>query len=263
MRKFILLLLTIPTIAFGQYSSTVPAISSPKHSVSKGASPPAWNFAPILSDDENTISHVYWRSGALVDTKNVGWTMNGTVPQVSEVGYVPPGSGPSTDTNYYKLGTGNDQLDFSAGSNFTIMLITRAEDVSHERLVLSNLTSSAGWGLETSTAGKWNFLTRNTTTSSATTTNGPLIGKISFICFGKSGSTIMLKVNLDEIVTTGSAVYTPATTTQCVIGHYPAATGYYYTGENYEILYTTTAVSDALCTATAQSVRSKMKISDW
>jgi hypothetical protein len=82
----------------------------------------------------------------LSDAIGNSWTQVGTVPQVPTFGNRPPGAGPMSTSNYYRLGTGADVLDF-AGDFTAVMVFDLASRSTSQTLIDSSTYGSKGYRL--------------------------------------------------------------------------------------------------------------------
>lgn len=216
-----------------------------------------WRRGPLITPDANTVAHVIWRNGALVDLLGNSWTMNGTVPQVASSGATPPGAGPFSDANNYSLGAGADVLDF-AGDFSGFVVFVPATLVGVQALIANGSTASGtGFQAYTSTAtlniGIWN------PGFAATTAGGSAVaGAVNVACFGIGGGQRRVKLNLGSIGGAASAMATPVTV-PARIGRAEAA-GQPATGLSIlEAMFTSSAATDASFTAVVSAVFSRLK----
>jgi len=223
----------------------------------------AWKRGPLIPDDANTVAHVYFRNGALVDSYGNSWTQNGTMPQVSASGKIPPGSGPSSDTNNYSLGSGNDVLDFTG--NFSICMIVGASSSYAAQPVTfcNGLYNSNGYYIGFNTTG---HLTMGVGPGGimTATSNAIISGVPNVVCVGINfgTSTWVQKLNLGTVVTAGSASLLPATGRIAYLGRYNTA-GQPWLGTIYEAWFSTTLASDAAFTTLATQIKATLGISAW
>jgi len=218
--------------------------------------PPWWkkSGATLITPDGNVVSQVYWRNGALVDAQSVGWAMQGTVPQIGASGVFPPGAGPCSNVNYYKLGTGNDVLDF-AGNFFAAIVL--GSNPPNGNLPYSNggyqvsglyltIYNPGSFYLSVNSAGaQGNAIASGTWYS----------GTANLLCFGCSGGIYYAALNAGS-VGSSAAAYVNGTTQQCYLGSNAANPG---VNCLYEAYWTSTAWSTGLANGTAASVRAKLK----
>jgi len=220
---------------------------------------PWWRKGPLIDEDANTVAHVYWRNGALVDSKANSWVMNGTVPQVGAVGAVPPGAGQFSAANNYTLGSGNDVLDFAG--DFTFVAVSRQVSLpAGSSPSFYNATPVAqGWiGLITN-AGKGQLVAYNGAFPNALTTNSIGAGSVYVLCGGRASGTLYAKLNLGTTITAAGGTIVPGTTSVATIG-YDTVDARAHTGYVYELYFTTTTPSDALFTAIASRVFSRIRL---
>jgi hypothetical protein len=219
------------------------------------ASFPLVTSGPLITEDANTVAHVYWNGTALVDTKGNAWTENGTVPQVSANPFTTTryGAGPFSAANYYSLGTGTDVLDFAG--DFTACFVYSSWSGGGDGVLFSNgaafTPTTAGYAVLLGTGGTnalyYAYGVQVPDAGNVVPANGP-----SVTCIGQTGATGVLKTNLGtyRTKTTGSTAATGAT---ALLGRYPG-TAQPFLGTIYEAYFTTTAPSDALFTAIQQKV---------
>lgn len=218
---------------------------------------------PLLADDVNTVAHVVWRDGALVDLRGNAWTMNGTVPQVARTASMVAGAGPFTDVDFYSLGGGSDLLDF-AGDFSGYIVFSHPSTLSS--VLLSNGTVTVdGYYLDHDAAGTGSVrLIFNTAgIASVISVTGMVIGAVNLVCFGRSGATGTLKLNLGTYTTGPAGTITPATTTPFRLGRYSITGLADAVDTYYEFGASTSPPSDAACTAAAQRVKQRLGITAW
>jgi hypothetical protein len=211
-----------------------------------------------ITEDAGTVAHVYWNGTALVDTKGNAWAMNGTVSQVAKSGLTPAGAGPTSETNYYKLGTGNDVLDVVG--DFTICLVFSTPDATGGNLFENGSFGGGGSGYVVGHAGTYAMIDTYTAgglLTRAGTPNAPPSGTVNVVCAGRTGSSQKVKLNLGNVDTVADARNTPATTQIAKFGASAAGATF------YEVWVTTTTPTDALFLAVATEVKAKLGISAW
>lgn len=233
--------------------------------VSPGTMVPVSGYSgPLIADDVATVAHVTWNGTALVDTRGAPWVMNGTVPQVARSGRTPAGAGAFSDANYYAPPTAADLMDLSTG-NFSacFVLAPSAADLTTPFAVpFSNgVYNSSGYFWQWTTGGAAVAL-GSTTTAAATVTTASA-GVVSVFCMGRSGTSLLAKLNLGPIVSVTPAAWVTGVSEPATLGRYNAATGRAMTGTMYEAWWSTTPASDALFTAIMQRVKLRAQITAW
>lgn len=205
----------------------------------------------LFQPDANTVAHIYWDGGRLVDTKGNTWTQTGTVPMVGRRANAQPGSGPYSDLNFYSLGAGSDVLDFSG--DFMVSIAYRLTDTSQVEL-LTNTTGSAGYDIQ----GKAQFqiISRTPTLVAASALTTPVVGEVLIGTVGKSGTTLSAVLQNGGIGTT-TCTWGPATTAAAKVGGYPGG-GFAMNGTIFEIHATTTAFTAAAAERQFRSARSRI-----
>lgn len=223
-----------------------------------------WKKSPLLDEDANTVSHVYWRSGALVDSKGVEWTMVGTVPQVTDSGVVPPGAGPFSAANHYRTTATNDPLDI--GGNFTVAVVFSLPSpfAAHATLLATGARNAlpgwAVWGQSgTSTI---NFETVNTVGANTSTAAAGIASTLHVFCGGRSGTAQGAKLDTGAWVTTASARTDVDATRSSRIGiqtndGLPFATA---GGYIIEILISTSPATEELATSIISAARARLDL---
>lgn len=240
----------------GRKISLAGAVSSAGGSL--GLRLPFTTFGPLIDEDANTVSHIYFDGTQLVDTKGNQWTANGTVPQNAPSQLYPrgfnigvSGAGPFSDTNYYSLGAGSDILDFAGDFTVCVVVVPLTTDFAGGGVPVSNGTFNIdGWYLQWSNAplGAFRLTTSSSGASTAVnTSNAGILGAVNIGCSGRAGSTLLAKLNLGPIASIAAGPIVPATTTTAKIGRYAGA-GFPEVGQIFEVYITTTTPSDALFT---------------
>lgn len=276
MLRYLCLLALLPALAYGQGAVGTPvrqggparvssltssgAVSGTTGTFSGGVTGASLvATGPVLWEDANTLTHVYFNGSALVDTKSLGWTMVGTVPQVAAVppSATSPGSpamaGPFSDSNYYKFGTGNDALDTPLAGDFMIVAIVKPTTLTSSPVIFTNghynqagvyayLGSTGLASIVQSTSGSDIAVASWSTVSTATAA----LGQLSVICVGANGANILAGLN-GTPTNTGSAVArTAGTGYTAMIGRSDSANGA-LDGYLVELLITSTPISHAAC----------------
>lgn len=212
----------------------------------------------LFAPDGNTVSHVYWRGGAIVDALGNSWTMNGTVPQVSASGSVPPGAGPYSDANYYSLGSGSDVLDFAG--DFTICLAFRPDTASANDVFVSNGTAAiAGWSVQSNASSQARVNNyRSGATDSSATSNTIQASTPNVLCAGRSGSNLLVKLNSGSTATAACGTITTGSAYAAQIGRYNGGGSLNPDGSILEVLLTSSTPSDAVFSAFISAAFAKM-----
>ena len=220
---------------------------------------PWWRRGPLITEDANCVAHVIWRNGSLIDLKGNSWTMAGTVPQVPESGSVPPGAGPFSIANYYKLGTGVDVLDF-AGGTFSLVVIGKMSADPSTVIAGNTDVATAGWNLQTATANTFSFRQFGPAVQ-VTSGNTAPTGSLFVGCGGRDngGSLAYVKLNSGTTVTGASASYTSPSAVEANIGTWSAHSFAWVNGIAYELYATTTAPSDALFSGIVAQVAARVR----
>jgi hypothetical protein len=260
MKKLFSLAVLLPVLAFGQGLSPSPPWSPGGGKVL--ASYPLSTTGALIDEDANTVAHVYWNGSALVDTKGNSWTQNGTVPQVTANPFTTTryGAGPFSTSNYYSLASPNP-LQFA--SDFTVCAVVSCPATpAAENLILAiGATSSKGYDLGICRAagavgagGVVGSFRSGATVAlqSASAGQGLGVGP-HVVCFGKSGATGYLKVDLATTVTGVASGYVQPTTA-ALIGVYTDLTSGPAVSPIYEVYATSSPWSEANVTAIQQKV---------
>ena len=221
------------------------------------ASFPLSTSGPLITEDANTVAHVYWNGTALVDSKGNAWTENGTVPQVTANPFTVErfGSGPFSAANYYSLGTGDDVLDFAGDMTVCVVFSGLLAGTSEVASDGGFGAAGAGWTLLASatqvifdTYDAASAYTR--ASAAAVVTSGPHV-----ICGGRSGSTQYVKGNLVATVSQAGAKTVAATSNPAMIGRRATGAGTApMEGTIYEVYATTTPFTEATVLAIQQKV---------
>ena len=251
MKKLISLLVLLPSLVLAQGLANGPPWGSGGSTL---ASFPLSTSGALITEDANTVAHVYWNGTALVDTKGNAWAMAGTVPQVTANPFTTTryGAGPFSAANYYSLGTGTDVLDITG--DMTGCIVTRLPDTGsgYKALLLNgSLGSSSGWAVEmTSDTGYFKFSTYGAATSTTGSTSNPVAstGKVVLVgCFGRNGDNQYAKANLTGTVTN-------AGTKQVAGSGIVANIGGLFDGTMYEVYITTSPFVEATVVEIIQKV---------
>ena len=217
---------------------------------------PWWRKGPLITEDANCVAHVYWRNGALVDSKGNSWTMNGTVPQTGSAGSIPPGAGPFSDANYYSLGSGADVLDFSGDFTSTFVYFTPIGSVDGWMFSNGSALGSPGWAFNWANgSGTTTLYISGTATPDASPSYGD--GALCVTVAGRSGTNSGCRTNAG----TYRSVVVPTTfdsTSSAKIGRYNTA-GIPFGGVMLECYFTTTAISSSLAASIISQTFSRMR----
>lgn len=217
-----------------------------------------------LPEPAGTVAHLVWQSGALVDTKGNAWAQVGTVPQVATGPWYPAGfgaaaqagAGPFSDANYYRLGDGSapDVLDFAGDGGGCINFKTPPALATYEVLLDNHdAGNTAGWFVYINASGNAVFASAGSadiTTSNVVSLNGP-----NSVCFGRAGTTKLLKLNGGTLAS-GATTVTSATSDAAWLGRYRSA-GHPSTGAIYEFVAWQGTPSDAMFTDVQRAVRAE------
>ena len=214
----------------------------------------------LIDPDANTVAHVIWRNGALVDLKGNAWTMGGTVPQVAASGATPPGAGPFSIANYYQLGSGADVMDLSQFTVVVVANLTSAANPFQTAIVNSNLTNNGFFVVynpTTPTLRAYVSYSQSVVTLVPTT-----LGAVRAAMIGRSGSVTYAR-NSDGPTAIGSTTFTQDPGTGVArIGSIPG--GNAFIGTIYEIYVTSTPPSTALFASIVAQVSNRIgQTIDW
>ena len=225
------------------------------------ASFPLTTSGPLITEDSNTVAHVYWNGTALVDSKGNAWTQNGTVPQVTANPFTTTryGAGPFSTSNYYSLGTGADVLDFAG--DFTVCVAFQSPTIAGASHIVSNGTygaAGAGYLVRTTTSATSvvtiNFEGAESADKVATTGNPYTTGP-NVLCAGRSGTTGYIKLNLGTTASVVSVPIEAGSAYPAIIGNGTyAPSGAFALGTIYEVYATSTPFTEATVVAIQQKV---------
>ena len=216
---------------------------------------PIWpKNAPILTDDGSTVAHIYFRNGALVDTKGNSWTQNGTVPINAGSHLVPPAAGPFTDSNYWTCNAAG--LAFAADFTCVVVYISDTEPANEQPVSFGTYASgyNAIWGATHLTGIYINGTLYSDNVAHPTNT-------LCVSSFGRNGTTGYLKTNLQGART--GAVTAGAGTGPLYVGRYSASTGTPFTGQIVEALFTSTTPTSTTLTTWNTAVHTALRITAW
>ena len=215
-----------------------------------------WPRGPLITADANTVAHLYWRGGALVDAKGNSWTPNGTIPYVGAVGPIPPGVGPTSNVNYYSLGTGNDVLDFAG--DFSACVVYRAQSSSNAGIFANTDASVAGYSLQVNGGNQPIFQVRGGGGATTVLATGQTTSAgIQVISFGVSGTTAYLKANLKAIQSSAIATRAAGTANIATLGTMSAVASNPHV--ILEVWFSTTTPTDALFIAAQQQIFQRLR----
>lgn len=233
------------------------------------AAPVPWKTGPLISEDANCVSHVYWRNGTLVDSKSVSWTMNGTVPQIAGHGKIPPGTGPFTFTQCYSTTATADAWDL-VGDLLVAAVVYFPGSLAANSVIACSGSAflNGGWRLSFRN-GDPSFLDFYTMDGggnpvSASANNIPATG-IHVLCGGRSGTNMMAKADLMTIGTQAGANAAQDTTRSSYIGVAQNGTLQLNTAGAliYEIYVSTTTPTDAIFISIMNAVKTKVGNTSW
>jgi len=216
---------------------------------------PFTTFGASVPEDGNCVSHVTFPGGSIYDSKGNMWTQIGAVPQVATSQLYPlgfgaasrSGAGPFTSSvNYFQLdplGTGTDVLDFAG--DFLGVAVFRPTAVPTGVLVSNGLYQVDGYYLQ------FSGLTLSLVQSQSGEADLQSVGgcdadAINVVCFGRVGANNIIKLNLNGLISGVGKTITPATTRPARIGVYGDG-GSATSSTVYELYFTTTTPTDALC----------------
>jgi hypothetical protein len=213
------------------------------------------------------VNHVYFNGSALVDKYAHSWTMNGTVGQVPRSGRTPPGAGPFSDENQYQydLGSGSDVMD-TTGDFWGCVVFYWANNGVHTVVGNgANGVTGSGWYLTTINATDLIFDT-NAASSAYTRSTGTGVlvsGTANVACFGRAGTTQLLKVNGATTVSTAGAKQVAGTTWLARLGN-ASALGQPFPNTIYEFACSVgTTPTTQFLSAITQRVKARLGISAW
>jgi hypothetical protein len=254
--RLLALALLLPSLALSQgLNPTAPGQSSGGKVL---ASFPLTTSGPLITEDANTVAHVYWNGTALTDTKGNAWTMNGTVPQVTANPFTTTryGAGPFSDSNYYSLGTGSDVLDFAGDFTCHLVFNPTTLDAANARRLLVNASTSTGYALtvRSTAASQVEFTVFRAGPASATATiaTAPTIAGPNVVSIGRSGNTNSIKMNLSATGTSTAAMDQDSATV-AKIGSLGTSTRA-FDGTIYEVICSSSPFVEATVVSTQQKV---------
>jgi len=211
---------------------------------------PAWRKGPLITEDGNCVAHVYWRNGALVDSKGNSWTKVGSPPGTSAVGRIPPGSGALSGSAYYSLSLAG--LNF-AGDFMVAVVAMETTPTGSFGITLSTGNGSVGYvGLVVQS----DLHLRAVFYPSGTVDLPPTVslGTPFVLVFGRNGSGFYARGSSGSTHRSLAGSYS-AGALAAVIGQLVGST---LPGSAYEIYATSTAYSDTTAGTIIAQVASKM-----
>lgn len=221
---------------------------------------------PYLEDDPGTVMHCTgedFAANTLTCQTGGAWTTTGTVTTDSGFPLFPfgvtgtqrKGMKSWSASNYFKLGTGAaaDALDWGASQNFSQCIVWQPKSAPSEKALWDDGQNGTGGWYLTFTSSQISFCMNDAIGggSCAQAGVGPTLSSVNITCMGRSGSTQIIKHNLDTAVTASLAgfAYAPANAIPAYIGHYES--GLEPDAIIYELWASTTAGTDALFTRAA------------
>jgi Concanavalin A-like lectin/glucanases superfamily len=170
---------------------------------------PGTTTGPLIDEDPQTVSHVYWIGSSWVDTKGNAWTTNGLIPQQTTSqgtlfpagfsGTPRPGAGPFSDVNYYNLGTGSDPLD-STGDRYGCIVFNPTSIAGTQVFIDNGVNGTAGHEIDI-TAGGFRWTSNVPAAQALITANVALVNAVNVGCWWRTGNTLATKLNLGATVT--------------------------------------------------------------
>jgi hypothetical protein len=216
---------------------------------------PMSTTGPLIQEDANCVSHVYFNGTGLVDTKNNPWVMSGTVPQVSVTPFLPSGgngalrhgAGPFSAANYYILSA--PTLSFGTGSVMTVVAVydPTASDITTQSVLCgvgfyNGSTENGGWIFQVASG----FNTVLSGTAAGGIGSNAFSGAPNVFCGGYDGANNWGQENFGAVSTVASNGFGRQLTNFC-IGKLPDYSGtFIFGGILYELYITTTVPSAAL-----------------
>ena len=217
---------------------------------------------PIFADDATTVVHFTgwdYVGGTLTPKTGLPWTTVGTVPSSTGIGRVTKGIGPFDDSDYLKLGTGTDALDFVGHSSWAIAVLLKVPPHANQPVYLSDGQAGvAGWYAQLDAANQCVLAITGTGGTAGVYGGGsdPLSNGLQECCFGISGATAYARRGLNATVTgdISTTNYTPATSLPAELGRYNAATSFGFGGNVVELIASATADPASWCAARGHDV---------
>jgi hypothetical protein len=118
---------------------------------------PTSNTRPLLTDDANTVSHLWVQDGVLLDTKGHSWTEVGFVPRMGKMdiglgtGLQAEGLGPFSSTARFESTATSDATCFNVTNQFAMTVIFSVPSTTFSSNLFAHATNgglSQGNGLE-------------------------------------------------------------------------------------------------------------------
>lgn len=195
MRRLLWVLAVIPALALGQ-----------------GVQPSTWTMQgplPLIQADANTKLHVVWNGSRLVDLAGSGWEMNGTVPQTfyrRGWGFWYPvlgGANTFSGSNYYKLGAASDAADTN-GDRYACAVFIPTSTAT--QVIYSNgIPNTSGNAVYIFTAGILRQESNVAANRAIGTVNSVNTNAVNVGCWGRTGTSIIVKLNGGSAAANGSA----------------------------------------------------------
>lgn len=213
----------------------------------------------LMSDDANTVCH-WWTDGVTSrDTKSCAWTNQGNPTFNAASGSVPPSYGPPTASDYIKLGTGNDVLDFTG--NFTVCIAFTPPSGSGQQGLIHNATYQVqGWRLFNN--GTISVVLENDSSGAypRATATATLTAAVNVACGGRTGTSIVSKANLGTMAQTNGVTIVAGTSVTALLGSGGSTV---QGGKIIEMWVSTTTPTDALFISVMNQVKSRAGITAW
>jgi hypothetical protein len=219
-----------------------------------------------LSDDGSTLAHVVgenWASGATA-TPLAGptWTVNGTPTVVTSTALFPNGFAATgrkgwsgfTDSVNFSLPAGN-VLGTAPSGNFACDVTFRVTAATADQVPMSCGDGTNGWFIELGrTSSPYQVFTARGLTGGSANGTVQEAATVNRWCFGRSGSTLTSKLNLEtQTASAISGSYSTPTGLAAYIGRY-GGSGFPGSGITiYESKCDPVAATDAYCTALHQA----------
>lgn len=162
----------------------------------------------ILGDASKVTAHLLWNGTALVDVKNVGFTMTGNVPQSVVGPWYPqgfaslpkPGAGPFAAGNYYAAPAADSVFDTTGDFLLCVVLDGNPASGANQKVVSDYVSPGAGFYVQISTTGT--MLIRFESPAGVTVAGTPAgVYGLNVFCGGRAGTTGWAKTNLGAAVT--------------------------------------------------------------
>lgn len=218
-----------------------------------------YTAGPLMDDDANTVSHVYWDGRTIRDTKGNIWTENGLVPRVQDGSFtvVPQtgGAGPYNATNNYQ-----SRLDLMEWTgDWSVTVVFKATISGGYQVIISKYNSINGWYGAITPTGEVRTSIHDGSAKTVNSTTQITASAINVATFGRSGGTMYARVNAGASNSlAGIGTMTSAAAYPVRIGRYEPAGVEFVTGPIYEIISSTTPYSDALHAARYAQVQAKL-----